>query len=366
MNEQWVLQLCHCYYAPFDDVARQYTRLFEGSGIRVLTVYLTGEYNTEIEAITGGDKVIFLEYSSKQVRGLKLDAIKQIKQLHQQYQFAFAIGHRFKPLYICTLVPGLNVVGVDHAFGDFVRWSRKLFVWFFRDKINLMGVSRAVADDVNQSLAPIGFDRCAVQYNHLDFAALETQQLGRPAARAALGLKPERYYFLNVGRLHPDKDQATLIGAFAAIAEHAPDADLVILGKGKLEQELKELVSELELQHRVHFLGFVANARNYFPAFDSFVLSSDYEPFGMVLLEAIAAKLPFAVTDCGGAKEIAEHCGGLMFELKNVSSAAAAMQRLYQEKGQSNYAAALANFSPEAARKHFFSLPFVQRFLQRG
>lgn len=366
MAEQWVLQLCHCYYAPFDDVARQYTRLFEGSGIRVLTVYLTGEYNSEIETITGGDKVIFLEYTSKQVRGLKLDAIKKIKALHQEYKFAFAVAHRFKPLYICTLVPGLNAVGVDHAFGDFARWSRKLFVWYFRERINLMGVSEAVAEDVNLSLSPIGFSRCAVQYNHVDFNAIISQQKSRADAREKLSLDQQRYYFLNVGRLHPDKDQTTLIEAFASIANKLPDADLVILGKGRLEQSLKALTKRYVLENRIHFLGFVADARAYFPAFDSFVLSSDYEPFGMVLLEAIAAKLPFAVTNCGGAKEIAERCGGHLFELKNVASAASAMEQLYKEKGHSDFNSALNYFSPEAARKHFFSLHFVARYLAVG
>jgi len=366
MNEKWVLQLCHCYYAPFDDVARQYTRLFENTGIRVLTLYLTGDYDAAVEARTGGDKVIFMQYRSRQVRGLKLDAVRKVRQLHQEYQFAFAIAHRFKPTYICGLVPGLNVVGVDHAFGDFVRWSRKLFIWWFREKIELMGVSQAVADDVNADLKAVGFQRCAVQYNHLDFARVEADLLPKDAARAALGLAADRYYFLNVGRLHPDKDQSTLIRAFASVAKEMPDADLVILGKGKLEAQLQALAAELNLENRIKFLGFVPHARNYFRAFDSFILSSDYEPFGMVLLEAIAARLPFAVTDCGGAREIAERCGGIRFELKNAAAAAVAMQRLYQAGGVPDYDAALRNFSPQAAQAHFFALPFVRRFLQLG
>ncbi|HET8706067.1 MAG TPA: glycosyltransferase, partial [Pseudomonadales bacterium] len=317
---------------------------------------------TTVEQVTGGDKVIFLQYSSKQVRGLKLSAIQKIKALHAEYNFLFAVGHRFKPLYICTLVPGLRVVGVDHAFGDFVRWSRRLFIWAFSRKINLMAVSKAVAEDVNKDLASVGFNRCAVQYNHLDFDAVIAAQKTRAQARMELGLAAERYYLLNVGRLHPDKDQATLIRAFAAVAQRLPDTDLVILGKGKLEQALKALAEELGVAERVRFLGFVNDARSYFRGFDSFILSSDYEPFGMVLLEAIAADLPFAVTDCGGAKEIAELCGGIKFEWKNTESAAQAILQLRKQPAPDK-GAALAHFSPQAARAQFFALPFVSEWL---
>ena len=54
------------------------------------------------------------------------------------------------------------------------------------------------------------------------------------------------------------------------------------------------------------FLGQVEEARRYFKAFDAFALSSDHEPFGMVLLEAMVAGVPLIATACGGAREVVE------------------------------------------------------------
>ena len=75
MAERWVLQFCHCHYGPFLDVARQYSALFAGSGYKVLTVYLTGEASEAARQGSGSDEVIFLDYKSRDVRGLKLDVI---------------------------------------------------------------------------------------------------------------------------------------------------------------------------------------------------------------------------------------------------------------------------------------------------
>lgn len=59
----------------------------------------------------------------------------------------------------------------------------------------------------------------------------------------------------------------------------------------------------------MRFLGHVRHGRRYFKAFDLFALTSDHEPFGMVLLEAIAAKVPVVCTDCGGGREVVEGVG---------------------------------------------------------
>ena len=75
-----VLQICHCYYPPFLDCARQYSKLFEGTEYKVVTVYLTGEPSEEVARATCSDEVIFLGYKSSQVRGLKLKAIAEIRK----------------------------------------------------------------------------------------------------------------------------------------------------------------------------------------------------------------------------------------------------------------------------------------------
>lgn len=318
----WVLQFCHGYDGPFLDCARQYAVLFKDTPYKVCTVYLTGEPSAEVVAGSASDEVLFFNFSSKQVRGLKLAAIKQFKQLVASRNFAFCIAHRFKPIYIALLGSKLPVIGVHHAFGDYQRRSRQLMANVFHRRLRLLGVSNAVRDDMRACLPKFADSEIQTLYNRIDVAAVQAEQVSRAEARLALQLPLDAYVVGNVGRLHPDKDQATLIKGFAqALPQLSEGSLLVIMGSGRLEQSLKTLAQELGVENSVRFLGQVPNGLRYFKAFDLFALSSDHEPFGMVLLEAMAAGVPVIATNCGGAKEVVDN-SDYLFELGDVAGLA--------------------------------------------
>ena len=77
--------------------------------------------------------MIFLDYSSAQVRGLA-GAIRDLRRIATSRDFALCIAHRFKPIYVALLGSNLPVIGVHHAFGDYKRRSRQLFANFFRKR----------------------------------------------------------------------------------------------------------------------------------------------------------------------------------------------------------------------------------------
>lgn len=304
-SEQWVLQFCHSYDGPFLDCARQYAALFVGTPYRVCTVYLTGAPSDHVVAGSASDEVIFLDYSSREVRGLKLRAIRDIRRISRARSFAFCIAHRFKPIYVALLGTTLPVVGVHHAFGDYQRRSRQLFANHYRKRLALLGVSNAVRDDLRACLPSWPPERVQTLYNRIDIVAVQAEQVSREEARAFLRLPQDAWIVGNAGRLHPDKDQATLIRGFAQALPKLPSGSLLaIMGSGKLEDSLKALAIELGVAESVRFLGQVRQGRCYFKAFDLFALTSDHEPFGMVLLEAMAAGIPVVCSDCGGGKEV--------------------------------------------------------------
>lgn len=364
--ERHVLQFCHGYDGPFLDCARQYASLFVGKGYRVTTVFLTGAADPDVAAGCASDDVLFMEYSSRAIRGLKLGAIRDLRKIAASRDFAFCIAHRFKPIYIALLATGLPVIGVHHAFGDYERRSRKLFAHLFRMRLSLLGVSDAVRDDLRKCLPKWPTGRIQTLYNRVDIEPLVATQVSREEAREVLGLPQDAWIVGNVGRLHPDKDQATLLRGFAQALPTLPaNSHLVILGKGRLEQDLKELAMELGIGHQVILPGQVHQANRYFKAFDAFALSSDHEPFGMVLLEAMVAGVPVIATAAGGAREVVEGVG-ILFPLgdaEHLAQGLTHLSRLDTEQRESCAAMMLdrvrERFSDEAVRTVFWRLPQV-------
>ncbi|WP_122571584.1 glycosyltransferase [Pseudomonas viridiflava] len=368
--ERHVLQFCHGYDGPFLDCARQYASLFAGKGYRVTTVFLTGAADPDVVADCGSDEVLFMEFSSKAIRGLKLGAIRELRSIVASRHFSFCIAHRFKPVYIALLATRLPVIGVHHAFGDYQRRSRKLFANLFRKRLSLMGVSDSVRDDMRKSLPAWSAERIETLYNRIDVEQLQGSQFSAEDARVELGLSPSAWIVGNVGRLHPDKDQATLLRGFALALPSLPEnSQLVILGKGRLEESLKELARELGIGANVMFMGQVADARRYFKAFDVFALSSDHEPFGMVLLEAMVAGVPVVATSCGGAREVVEDVG-LLFPLGDEQRLAQGLMHMAgldadqrQDCAERMLLRLRERFSDHAVRNVFWRLPQVTRLV---
>ncbi|MFN3354547.1 MAG: glycosyltransferase [Pseudomonas sp.] len=364
--DRHVLQFCHGYDGPFLDCARQYASLFAGTGYKVTTVFLTGVADPQVAAGCASDEVLFMEFSSKAIRGLKLGAIRELRRIAASRNFSFCIAHRFKPIYIALLGTRLPVIGVHHAFGDYQRGSRKLFAGIFRKRLSLLGVSDAVRDDMRRCLPAWPAARIQTLYNRIDVDALQAVQVAVDEARDALGLSPDEWVVGNVGRLHPDKDQATLLKGFAlALADLPAESRLAILGTGRLEQALKDQARELGIADKVLFLGQVPDARRYFRAFDVFALSSDHEPFGMVLLEAMAAGVPLLATACGGAREVVEGVG-ILFPFGDAEHLAQGLRHLAaMDQHQRRQCAEMmlerlrTRFSDQTVRDTFWQLPHV-------
>ncbi|MGY0219757.1 glycosyltransferase [Endozoicomonadaceae bacterium StTr2] len=352
---------------PFADVARQYAALFEGTSYKVVTVFLTGEKNQQVVDLVGGE-VIFLENTSRDVRGLKIKQIRQLREICRHRSFSFAIAHRFKPLYIASYIKNLPLVGVFHAFGDYSRYSRRWHAQWHKDRINLIANSDSVRDDIRSYLPDFPKEKIQTLYNRIDYGSIIQQLYSRTAAREKLGLDNDSFIFANVGRLHPDKDQSTLLKAFAACYQNLPDSKLVIIGQGRLEKSLIDEAWTLGISDHVQFLGKVEDAWRYFRAFDCFTLSSDREPFGMVLLEAMVAGIPVIATDCGGAPEVVGNTGFLT-PFGCVDTMAQKMSMVYNLplNDRKNLKPEMMKrvvdcFSDQAIRKQFWELSFIKPY----
>lgn len=371
-NELRILQFCYGYEGPYLDSARQYASLFRGTPYKVTTVFLTGRSSPSVAAECKCDEVLFMEFSAQSVRGFKLRAIREFRHIAATRDFKLCITHRTKPAYIASMATDLPIISVHHTYGDFRRLSRKMYSSAFKNRLHLLAVSDSIKEDILSCLPGWPEDRIHRLYNRIDVPSVRAALHTRDEARERLGLSADSWVIGHVGRLHPDKNQAALIRGFAAAKPNLPaDTQLVICGKGRLEHELRSLAIQLGVSDQVLFTGQIHDAKRLFKAFDVFVLSSDREPFGMVLLEAMAAEVPLICSDAGGCPEVVGDAGKL-FTAKDALSLAARLVEVAEMSEEDKIAAAsrmrsrvVEKFSDDAARGAFWSLPALM-VVQQG
>lgn len=322
-----VLHIVHGYNAPFLDLSAHYNALIRQRGHQVVTLFLTGRADAAVADRCGADRTLFWELSTRQLRGMKLGVAARLRRLLHTEAVELIIAQRYKPLYLALLASigrrSTPVIGVAHAF-DVLRGSgRQRLLRWMAGRWSLLGVSDAVTADL-RSAFPAGAKAIHTLHNCVAVGELKRCHKTRAEARATLGMSDE-FLVANVGRLHPDKDQATLIRAFAQAAPQMPGAVVALIGAGRSEAAYRQLAASLGVADKVRFPGFVPDAPSLFPAFDLYVSTSDREPFGMVLTEAMAAHLPIISTDCGGAPEVV---GGKGLYFKSGDSEALAQHLL--------------------------------------
>lgn len=143
------------------------------------------------------------------------------------------------------------------------------------------------------------------------------------------------YYILGVAaRLVRQKSIDFLIKGFSVYNKNFnPKSKLLIAGKGPLKEELKELVSSLNLKKSVIFLGFQNDIDTFYQSINVFCLTSNYEGLGLAILEALACKKPIITSNCSAMPEIIKHKkNGLLVDHLDVRQLVKAIKALEDPK----------------------------------
>ena len=168
------------------------------------------------------------------------------------------------------------------------RRFRKLY-----DNQQLICVSEGVKQDVLHHLQ-VKPKAIEVIYNPFDIEEIQKEAV----EDLDLGFK----YMINIAAFTKVKNQALLLASYAKLET---ELDLVLLGKGSQEKRYKRMAEELGIGDRVHFPGWQSNPYKYLKNAELFVLSSDVEGFGNVLVESLIVNTPVVSTDCpSGPDEI--------------------------------------------------------------
>ncbi|MDO6390987.1 glycosyltransferase [Pontibacter sp. BT731] len=167
----------------------------------------------------------------------------------------------------------------------------------------IIAVSEGVADDFSYRMG-VNRNKIEVIYNPVYKALCPELEVNDSVYEKFIG--ESNRYIIGVGRLTHQKDFFTLIKSFSLVKKKL-NVSLLILGEGPLRDELQDLINQLGLSQSVLLLGYVSNPLYYIKRASLLVVSSKYEGFGNVLVEALGVGTPVVSTDCpSGPSEILE------------------------------------------------------------
>ncbi|MDD1976822.1 glycosyltransferase family 4 protein [Pseudomonas tussilaginis] len=207
----------------------------------------------------------------------------------------------------------VKVVCVEH-----IHFSQPSNLWQFFRRLTYWSAHRVVCL-TDKDL--VDYERIGVKaekiYNPL---TVEVSSLSRRDGKR----------FIAVGRLELQKGFDILINSFRLVLDQHPDASLEIYGDGTQRSALSTLISDLRLENSVALRGATKNISDAYARSDFFVLSSRFEGFGLVIVEAQAHGLPVVAFDCprGPAEIIDDRVNGLLVENGSVTDLAMKMIEL--------------------------------------
>lgn len=155
----------------------------------------------------------------------------------------------------------------------------------------------------------------------------------------------------SMGRFVEKKGMDIFLHSLAALRQHNIAFKAKLGGGGALEPLLRQQAAKLGIDDALEFSGWVADKQAFFASLDLFVLPSHHEPFGIVLIEAMAAGLPVITTDTEGPCEIiTQHTDAVMVEKAKPYAMAQALRELIEQPEQ---ALAIGRAARQTVAQHY-------------
>lgn len=289
----------------------------------VMSVHINGSSNGADTL----DELGISRYLNAKTGKAGVDSVLKLKALLEEFKPDIIHCHGFNGTYTAVIASKLCGIGkvVSHVHGlNRIRtFGRKIIAkWLFRQVTMVVCVSGKVKEHMLETLGFLKEDRVEILHNGIDIGEVHYGASNKESAQKELGLNPDLFNIVNVGRLVPTKGQNDLIEGFSCALKENDKLRLYFIGDGRLLDDLKSQAESLNIADKVIFLGFRNDVLKVMCGFDLFAFSSIAEGLPLSIVEAMAAKLPVVSTKAGGIPEIFE--GALPFgELADIGDSKA-------------------------------------------
>ena len=274
-------------------------RKLDKTRFRLVVGYIYGQGTLAGEIRKTGAKVVDLSRRGKVdpfliVKMFLLIRKERIRIVHTHLVHASMAGR------IAAKLAGVNYIVTTRHYAYYHK-RRGLAKWLERKTGVFNDSFIAISDAVKRYLVrseKYRPGRIQVLYNAVDLELFDPVHR-RSDSRPLIG---------SVGRLHPSKGYDTLLSSMPDVLKAFPAARLMIAGGGKERGRLEEICSQLDISDKVIFLGrrTPAEVRGFLKQINLFALASNWEGFGLAVVEAMASGLPVVTTQVGGLTEIVE------------------------------------------------------------
>ena len=206
------------------------------------------------------------------------------------------------------------------------------------EKITASIIDRMVALSEGERKDYIAFsvskpDKMVTIHSGVDVSRFMKARVNIEEKRRSLGLNTKGFAVGTIGWLLPIKGPLHLLKAMASVWQANPEIQLVYVGKGGLEQELRAEASRMGVFDRVTFLGWRDDIPEIMQILDIFVLPSLNEGMGRVLVEAMAAGKPIVASNVGGIPDLVKNgYNGFLVKPGDVNGLSFAIKRLVDDK----------------------------------
>lgn len=236
--------------------------------------------------------------------------------------------------FIASRIIGIPFIGTIHGNISYLKPKRRKIAYNLiqRWQGKLVAVSGTLRQELHEVYG-INTNQMKVIYNGIRIPESIDNQAAKAKYGQEFGFDRQDILLGAVGSLYEVKGHQYLIDALPLILKDQPQARLMIIGQGYLEQELKQRCRNLSLENRVTFTGFRSDVDQILPILDIVIQPSLHEGLSLVLLEAMAAAKPIVTTRVGGNPEIiTDEVTGLLIQPKNPEQIAQAVNRILADE----------------------------------